>query len=506
MNKEKVFTGRTVKAKYTRQILPEYSGNPMIEALPPILGSDYAVAEALRNDIRHGEADRQADAGTRRHMVQRLRQFWEPQTDAIELERLISTLVRGGYVFRNPANLAEWHTRLAVARKRLVPTGDGRSTEDLMTEKTTAHSVGMSLVGLSGVGKTTAVRRILSTYPQVIEHGTGRRKIPVIKQLVWLLVTCPEDGGTPALCRAILAAFDAVMGTAWATYYTERGSSAHAMRTAVTSLAHSHALGLLVIDEIQLLKSSRTGNARMIMGFLLALMNDLDVPVLLVGTREASRVLDPKMQNARRFIGNGGHAMEPLRHEDGETEFADFVGKLWDRTVLREMGSFDPDGADGREILRVLHHCTAGVHDLVVKMFLFGQVFALRTGMEILTPAVFEHVYDTDFAVLHRSLERLRHGELPDDEEWSAGLRDLRKRERLDSAAMAQVDRTVAALVAMPASGGKAGQRKAGGRGAAAREAISAEKMDAGLADARALLGTGVLGVSLLRASGDVVR
>jgi hypothetical protein len=373
MKRRKIFTGKSVTATYTEQELPEYAGNPMIEALPPIMGDDMEVLMALQNEIDHGDHCRAANSGVRRHIVRRLRQFWFPQPDALLLERRLSTLIREGYVYRNPMDLAEWNSRHVVARERLAMVQESDSSEEVGGEQTSAHSVGMSVIGLSGVGKTTTIQRVLSTYPQRIVHDVSEVRHPVVEQLVWLLVTCPEDGGTPALCRAILSAFDAVMGTQWAAYFTERGASAHAMRTQVVSLAHSHALGLLVIDEIQLLKSSRSGNARTIMGFLLALMNDLEVPVLLVGTPEAAGVLNPSMQNARRFIGNGCMVMDRLHHSRDTSDFKDFVEMLWDRSNLRDMKPFDQLVGKQAAILDTLYRCTGGIHDLVVKMFMLGQ-------------------------------------------------------------------------------------------------------------------------------------
>jgi hypothetical protein len=330
-------------------------------------------------------------------------------------------MIRSGYRNRNPSDVEKWYAMLGRARENLETTlnSDGRrrpggmpSVRDIVQ----AHATGLSIEGLSGVGKTTSVKRILSLYPQVIEHEDDSRRMATTKQLVWLMITCPGDGGVVGLARAILRAFDVVLETNHLDDYTRKRASAETMRAAAVSLAHLHALGILVIDEIQILHRSKSDNVEGIMNFLLTLMNDLRVPVVVVGTAGAAKFLSGEMQTGRRFSGAGHFPMRPLRRE-GELEV--FVSRIWGRSLLRE----NPKWADlsptrKQAFVEAFWLMTAGVHDLVMKGFLFAQYHALERGLETLTPQVFQEVYERDFKTLHGILGMMHGNRLVDDIEW----------------------------------------------------------------------------------------
>lgn len=58
-------------AVYTPQLLPEYTGNPFVEALPPIWAADEVIS-LLAHDPQWHEGEREMDAGYRFHCVWRL--------------------------------------------------------------------------------------------------------------------------------------------------------------------------------------------------------------------------------------------------------------------------------------------------------------------------------------------------------------------------------------------------------------------------------------------------
>nr|WP_245215919.1 AAA family ATPase [Pararoseomonas baculiformis] len=281
-----------------------------------------------------------------------------------------------------------------------------------------AHSTGLSVIGTSGCGKTTSVKRILSRYPQVIVHGAEADDMPVTTQLVWLMITCPGDGGVVGLARAIIRAFDVVLGTNLSDGFIRSRASAETMRAAAVSLAHLHALGVLVIDEIQILQRSKGDNAESIMNFLLTMMNDLRVPVVVIGTGGAKDFLSKELQSGRRFSSGGHFPMGPLARGP---ELDGFVRRLWSRRLVRETPDWDAlEEGQRKAILRTIWLMTAGIHDLVVKSFMLAQCRALEVGGETLTPEVFKTVYEVDFAMLHDVIRRMRKGGQVDDAEWDA--------------------------------------------------------------------------------------
>ena len=78
MNKVIIPNGaNAVIAEYKDQLIPEYSGNPFIEALPPIY-SQEEVVEKLALYPRYNPEERQLESHYRIHMVQRLFQCFQP--------------------------------------------------------------------------------------------------------------------------------------------------------------------------------------------------------------------------------------------------------------------------------------------------------------------------------------------------------------------------------------------------------------------------------------------
>lgn len=94
-------TGYTIKAEYGEQVLKEYQGNPLIEALPPIWSFDE-VEDALHVYPDFNEKEREMDAHYRYHCIQRLFWYFQPWDKHFDVEQRISRAIRQGYISRNP--------------------------------------------------------------------------------------------------------------------------------------------------------------------------------------------------------------------------------------------------------------------------------------------------------------------------------------------------------------------------------------------------------------------
>lgn len=102
MNENDTSSGvSALDAVYTKQILPEYEGNPMIEALPPIM-DPRDVESSLRNYPPYKDSERQLEAHYRFHLIDRLYDFFQPADIHIDIEGRISRTIRRGYLSRNP--------------------------------------------------------------------------------------------------------------------------------------------------------------------------------------------------------------------------------------------------------------------------------------------------------------------------------------------------------------------------------------------------------------------
>ncbi|WP_290601883.1 ATP-binding protein [Janthinobacterium sp.] len=188
-----------VYATYTPSPVSEYGGNPLIEALPPIL-SEQDAACLIGHFPDGSEQERSLPKEVRLHCIDRLRTVVQPLEIHLELESAVSSLIRSGYVSRNPMSAATWRHLHTLSTDR-------RAMANFQSSATT-----FSLVGLSGIGKTTALNSILRLYPQTILHKRYKDREFIHTQIVWLKIECPFDGSLSGLCHAFFRAVDQALG------------------------------------------------------------------------------------------------------------------------------------------------------------------------------------------------------------------------------------------------------------------------------------------------------
>ena len=93
--------GRVVQAVYREPEAADYVGNPLIEALPPVLTTEQAIL-GLAYYPHYDQAQRLAPDHTRYHLIQNGLRFFAPLDIHLDLERRFSCLIRVGYTERNP--------------------------------------------------------------------------------------------------------------------------------------------------------------------------------------------------------------------------------------------------------------------------------------------------------------------------------------------------------------------------------------------------------------------
>src|SRR5258708_26549472 len=103
-------------------------------------------------------------------------------------------VIRDGYAYRNPARSDYRKAQIEFYRQSM----EGAIVPITLPKPSTAPS--FSVFGVSGMGKSSIVDRILSFYPQALVHPQYRR----FMQLVWLKVDCPMDGSLQQLLLGIV--------------------------------------------------------------------------------------------------------------------------------------------------------------------------------------------------------------------------------------------------------------------------------------------------------------
>ena len=292
-----------VQAVYQDTSVPAYKGNPFIEALPPLLEA-YTQTRHLRSSSDPSLQDLNAPRVVRSHSIARLSdEFFQPLNNHILLTERISLMIRGGYVGRNPRT-GDLQKHLQNGYER-IQKGDLQAFR-FESVKSTAQS--MVLIGCSGYGKTTSLIRTLSAYPQVIYHPDLN-----IEQVVYLKIDCSHNGSLKEICLNFFRALDQVLDTQYEKQYGLKRYNIQALLTKMSQLANAHALGLLVIDEIQHLSRSKSGGPQEMLNFFVTMVNTIGVPIMLIGTPKAREIFEADFRSARRGAGFGAIFWEPLQ-------------------------------------------------------------------------------------------------------------------------------------------------------------------------------------------------
>jgi hypothetical protein len=371
--------------------LPEYAGNPYVAALPPPRGKEEIHGLLSRPPLFHPD-ERRMPGHLRKHCIMRLARFNEPLTDQLTLAEKLDLVIRQGYVGRSPADGS--HRKHVLNSVSRTEAGTLAAEVPHLVENT---ACGFSLLGCPGMGKSRSIERYLGTIPQVIRHA-GRG---IGTQIAWLKCDCPYKGSERQLCIAIFTALDALLGTRYARDFAGPRSTTDQMLLDLARIASVHALGALVIDEIQHVNAAR-GGPRAILNFLVSLVNIVGVPVVLVGTMAGRNVMQDNFREARRATGVGSLIWD--RYPKGEMwDF--FVAVMWQYQWTREETPLTD------ELREVLYDESQGIIDVVIKLFMLGQFRAISYDgrrREMLTPRLLRRVAAEEFQLIRPMIQALR--------------------------------------------------------------------------------------------------
>jgi AAA domain len=359
--------------------------------LPPIRAeADAAAALALFPD-EPGDEIRLSNE-VRLHCIDRLLQLIQPLPIHLELESALSSLMRSGYVGRNPLAQSTWRHVYSLAVGETADSGF-RSTASTL-----------SVVGLSGIGKSTALESILRLYPQAIRHRKYRGQELVQVQIPWLKIECPFDGSLTGLCHAFFRALDRAIGE---ERYARRYRSIRGIVQLVhqiEQIASTHFVGVLIIDELQHLRVAKAGGKDNMLNFFVNLINSIGIPVVFVGTNSMISLFADVMRNARRATGLGLSDFRQPKADD--PAWALLVDAAWQYQWVHHAEPLT------HELRSVLYDLTQGVTDFLIKLLVLAQRHAIHTGAERLTVKLLRTIADTRMQLLKPALGALRSGDV----------------------------------------------------------------------------------------------
>ncbi len=397
MDSENLTPPGAVRALYSPQRVPAYRGNPLIEALPPI-PSDADIVTQLMRLPEFSEEQRGWTSEERLQCIAQLSHFFYPLARHVELVRSVDTMMREGYVGRAPQSRD--HARISQRLYEQQKSGTGLGQVSFHQNR---GQLTRALIGLSGIGKTSVMRAYFNNIPPVIYHPDFD-----LFQVPYLHIETPSDGRSiKAMAHGIIRRLDQLIPDAhYLQLYGQSRKNADSLLHSAANLMHQHGVGILVADEIQNVANASRGD-QILLTQLVAMSNELGVPILMVGTSKAQRIFSQDLRGARRAAGLrywDRLSAEPMG-TSGRSEFDEFLEGWWNLQWVQTPAPLTP------AMRQAMFHYSQGLSDIALKLFAIAQVRAILSGQETVTPELVAQVAENELKLVAPMLRALRNND-----------------------------------------------------------------------------------------------
>lgn len=240
-----------------------------------------------------------------------------------------------------------------------------------------------SIVGCSGIGKSSAINRAISiiTENRMIEvENPTRRIIPC------LIVQCPWDASVKSMLLEILRKSDELLETNYYGNALKARATTDVLIGIVSQVALQH-IGLLIIDEIQNCVTAKGGKG--LVAMLTQLINSSGISIGLVGTPETISLLESAFQLARRSLGLQYNAL------DNDDYFYEFCKVLLRYQYVQNQVEIS------QNMIEWLYGHSGGITSIVVSLIHDAQELAILTGYENLDISMLNQAYEKRMQLLH---------------------------------------------------------------------------------------------------------
>ena len=240
-----------------------------------------------------------------------------------------------------------------------------------------------SIVGCSGIGKSSAINRAISiiTKNKMIEIQN-----PSVRIIPCLVVQCPFDASVKSMLLEILRKSDELLETNYYSSALKARATTDVLIGIVSQVALWH-IGLLVIDEIQNCVTAKSG--KNLVAMLTQLINSSGISICLVGTPETLSLFESAFQLARRSLGLQYNSL------NNDEFFKGFCKLLFKYQYVQKKAEIT------EQIVDWLYEHSGGVTSIVVSLIHDAQEIAILTGYEILDISMLTLAYEKRMQLLH---------------------------------------------------------------------------------------------------------
>lgn len=356
--------------KYHYPFIKEYVGNPLIEALPEIIENKKLIKK-LGHFPDYDEAERNWPPHLRRHVVSRLNRMRAPLPEYIEVFRMLEQALFESYLPKNPFSptTANWLHQLNHPDAGYFP----------RTGLFQSNAQGMTVVGISGLGKTSMILQLMGYFGDVILHEEYKGNPLKFVQIPMIYVKCSHDTSLSGFCESIITQLSVRLGDP-----QKCAATIGKMINQIQSLVRRSFLGMLVVDDLQNMKIEKTGGKENFVNFLLNLIDDAGVPILFISNPEGKAILEEKFRISRR--------VEKL----GYIEMSVMDKEVWDKCFIKSMWRYQwttKPTECSPELNECLFNLSRGIVDIAIRVYMMAQRLVIGTDDETITCAVLEHAF-----------------------------------------------------------------------------------------------------------------
>lgn len=244
-----------------------------------------------------------------------------------------------------------------------------------------------TIIGNSGIGKSSAISRSLSLLQA---DGIIETEKPYTKIIPCVVVQCPFDSSVKGLLLEILRKVDEVLETDYYKNALKIRVTTDMLIGSVSQVAINH-IGLLVVDEIQNVVNSKNGKS--LVGMLTQLINNSGISICMVGTPESSLFFEQAMQLARRSLGLQYTSLPYDQY------FYDFCCTIFFYQYTQQKAEISDT------IIEWLYEHSGGIVSVVVSLIHDAQEIAILNGKEVLNIETLNEAYKKRLSMLHSYIE-----------------------------------------------------------------------------------------------------
>lgn len=389
-------------AQYREDVLESHLENPLITGLP----SRFSLTEAhKRLKAIPVIPKRELTSANKLELLTGLeKRITIPTKHHIDFYIHIYARMVIGYESRNPTlpEVIEWTLDAADD----VPVF-------ILDDEEDSTSTGTSVIGKSGMGKTSTVVSVFRRlFPQCIQHTKDNFQDT---QITYLIFDMPHNGDPRSLCLNFFKAIDNALNqseTAESLYshYSKGKIDAHIMLQKIHFLCRRHHIGILVIDELQNLLVQPAKKQQLMLSFLDTLTNQSHVPIVKIGTSDALHLFKAKKRNIRRK----GPTFEISPYAKTNKYWVGLIDALFNFQLAPKPL---PDTKDNRDFL---YELTQGYPYALLYLWRELQIDAVNKGSKLkeITQKSIDNIWKKRFPLLRTVFRAIKHHR-------TAGLNDL---------------------------------------------------------------------------------